>query len=251
MSGARARARKTGHRHERRARDLLIAQGFEVEKTRAGGSRFAKINDFYGAFDLIASKPGRQRWIQVTVMSAAARHRPEMEDAAAIFFGWRGAITIELWRWPDKPRKDGKSLQFHPEIFAQGAWRSGPDYFVDGRKDPLPTFSAATVDDNLHLAPDLPSLPSLASSPPSEPTSTARGQVDHPRRLKGKRLGRVAGDNRPAAATPPSGPRRVFVFFCGSGPGRCPFHATGFPTQEAANRAYEAHRRRSHGGGDP
>lgn len=214
---------------ERRARDLLIAQGYEVEKTRAGG-RHSKRQDFWGAFDLIAAKPGSQRWIQVTVLSNVARHRKEVEEAAPILFGWDGAITLEIWGWPDRGLKRNR---FIPSIFVAGVWRSAADYYDAERKDPVLAMHG------VYLGPDVLPSPSPASPPAMVTPPSRRDYVDHPRRRSGKSSGRVAGGTR------------VFEFWCGVASGRCPFQATGFPTLKAADRAYEAHLRRSHGGSPP
>lgn len=91
------RVRK-GRKNESKASDMLIEQGWMVEKPT--WSRFGH-KDFFNMFDLIAVHPrsGRVRFIQVKTNGMPS---PAYRKMLSSFIESREHSTVELWIWYDR-----------------------------------------------------------------------------------------------------------------------------------------------------
>lgn len=89
-------SRAKGRRNENRARDLLIEEGWEVE--RPNFTRFGN-KDFFNLWDLVAVKEGKTRWVQVKTNKMPS---PSYRKELAAF---QGCGTKELWIWYDRKRE--------------------------------------------------------------------------------------------------------------------------------------------------
>jgi Holliday junction resolvase len=83
-------ARK-GRRAEHRARDLLLAEGYQV--TRAAGSK--------GVVDLIAWNGDAIRFLSI---KSGTKYASAIERAALAALPRPACASVEVWRFPDRAR---------------------------------------------------------------------------------------------------------------------------------------------------
>jgi copper chaperone CopZ len=93
----RINSRKKGQRNELRAKKILEAAGYEVEKTT--GSKFGS-QDFWGLFDLLAMSSTQLRLVQVKTNYC----RPEVKEAIKEF-PCPPTITKEVWVFKDRVKE--------------------------------------------------------------------------------------------------------------------------------------------------
>ena len=99
---------RRGNAIELRAQRLLEECGYLVHRAvRSSRPGRAQSNDVWGAFDLLATQPGRRLLlVQVTTASNVAARRRKVEAVAEWFEP--DHAQVEVWGWNVKPGKSGE-----------------------------------------------------------------------------------------------------------------------------------------------
>lgn len=89
-----------GRKQENEVRKLLIAKGFEVERTYRKaifihGKVISLPNDFFGCMDLIAMSEEELKFIQVTTKPKALQEK----ITEALGHRWPAFVSVEIWLW--------------------------------------------------------------------------------------------------------------------------------------------------------
>ena len=83
--------RNKGRRNELRARDILVAAGYEVQMVQRSSSRYAKQVDLFGMWDLMALRASDIRFVQVKTNAKVYGVKKE---------------AYELWECPENCTKE-------------------------------------------------------------------------------------------------------------------------------------------------
>lgn len=107
-------SKKKGDTIEGRAKRILEGMGYAVEKARpvrawVDGRVISKAHDYWGAFDLIAVKPGaRILFVQVSTMNVGIGKKvAQMRDVLARLPPEHAEVHVWRWRAPDRPGQRG------------------------------------------------------------------------------------------------------------------------------------------------